>query len=39
MFSGSEVETTQRIASARIHVKLMIERIKNISILQNIMPF
>lgn len=37
-FSRSEVETTRRIASARIHVERKMEQIKNFRILQGIMP-
>lgn len=36
--SRSEVETTCRIASARIHVDRKMEQIKNFRILQGIMP-
>lgn len=36
--SRSEVETTCRIASARIHVDRKMEHIKNFRILQGIMP-
>ena len=37
--SRSEVETTRRIASARIHVERKMEQIKILRILQGIMPF
>lgn len=36
--SRSEVETTRRIASARIHVERKMEQIQNFRILQGIMP-
>ncbi|XP_053399183.1 uncharacterized protein LOC123558297 [Mercenaria mercenaria] len=37
-FSKTGVETTRRIASARIHVERKMEQIKNFRILQGIMP-
>lgn len=37
-FSKGEVETTRRIASARIHVERKMEQIKNFRILQGVMP-
>lgn len=37
-FSKAEVETTRRIASARIHVERKMEQIKNFRILQGVMP-
>lgn len=37
-FTKSQVETTRRIASARIHVERKMEQIKNYRILQGIMP-
>ena len=37
-FSKTEVETTRRIASARIHVERKMEQIKNYRILQGVLP-